>query len=372
MTMRTMSFFRRAAFTAIPPPLLLFALLSLRSPACRARAFDVRTSRPAVRRPVRGGSVGAPLAPPVDVGGARPSSSVMKSLSFLRGGQQERAAASAADGDTVASDETASLGSPSLGAQRRAYGTRDGEAPSAGGVRLDGHLDVEAGDGGPEPSSPAVAAASSPLLAAAAPGSAALRAAASFYVTQLVARPVLTKSLTAGIVFGLSDWCAQLIEGGAAAAEDDGSGGNATAGGSGGGRIEFSRVLTSSLVGLLFFGPAAHAWYAAVFKFLPSTDLFSTLQKAALGQLIFGPAFTCVFFGAGMIRARTFGPGAWLAKIRSDLPGVWASGLGFWPAVDFVSYKVVPVQWIPLFVNFCSFVWTIYLSLVSNRGEKEE
>ena len=114
---------------------------------------------------------------------------------------------------------------------------------------------------------------------------------------------------------------------------------------------------------------SSDAWYAMIFKLLPGTSLFSTLQKAALGQIIFGPAFTCVFFGAGMIQAGNFSPGAWLEKIRTDLPGVWASGLGFWPLVDFVSYKVVPVQWIPLFVNFCSFVWTIYLSLVSNRGD---
>jgi len=62
-----------------------------------------------------------------------------------------------------------------------------------------------------------------------------------------------------------------------------------------------------------------------------------------------------------MIQSGSFSLGAWVSKIRSDLPAVWASGLGFWPVVDFISYKVVPVQWIPLFVNFCSFVWNISL-----------
>ena len=168
-------------------------------------------------------------------------------------------------------------------------------------------------------------------------------------------------SLTAGIIFMASDYCAQMIERGGGGEEDE----DKTP-------LVWSRMLTNFLVGLLVFGPAANAWYSMVFKILPSTSLFSTLQKAALGQVIFGPAFTSVFFGAGMIQAGSFSVSAWVQKVSKDLPAVWASGLGFWPFVDFISYKVIPVQWIPLFVNFCSFVWTIYLSVVSNRSRGEE
>ena len=129
-------------------------------------------------------------------------------------------------------------------------------------------------------------------------------------------------------------------------------------------------LTSSSSQNLLSIPPAANAWYSMIFKILPSTSLLSTLQKAALGQIFFGPTFTIVFFGAGMIQSGTFTIKEWLLKIRNDLPGVWASGLGYWPLVDFISYKVVPVQWIPLFVNFCSFIWTIYLSLVANKGKE--
>ena len=158
----------------------------------------------------------------------------------------------------------------------------------------------------------------------------------------------------AGVIFGASDLCAQLIE----REETDDQ------------PIVLGRILTSFLVGLLFFGPAANLWYGMVFKYFPSTSLVSTLQKALLGQIFFGPTFTCVFFAAGMIQTGTFTPGAWLSKIKSDLFGIWASGLCYWPLVDFVSYKVIPVQWIPLFVNAASFIWTILLSLVSNKPKK--
>jgi len=160
----------------------------------------------------------------------------------------------------------------------------------------------------------------------------------------------------------LSDWCAQLIENGGDGKESDES--IATKN-----NIVYSRIVMTFLVGLLFFGPAANAWYSMIFKVLPSTSLISTLKKAILGQIFFGPTFTCVFFAAGMIQSGNFSLKAWLDKIRNDLPPVWLSGIGYWPIVDFISYKVVPMQWIPLFVNFASFVWTIYLSLISNKSK---
>jgi protein Mpv17 len=196
------------------------------------------------------------------------------------------------------------------------------------------------------------------------PLSSILAAFATFYTRQLSVRPILTKSLTAGIIFMASDYCAQLIERSNNGTDEDDNNNKMP--------LVWSRMVTNFLVGLLVFGPAANVWYSTIFKLLPSTSLISTLQKAALGQLIFGPAFTSVFFGAGMIQSGSFSVGGWLQKVQQDLPAVWASGLGFWPFVDFISYKIIPVQWIPLFVNFCSFVWTIYLSIVSNRGSSGE
>ena len=261
---------------------------------------------------------------------------------FLRGGQQDDHTISAEEADL--DDST-----------KANYGTHSDEESAASVEMTKQSLEV----GG---SSISEAEPSKRLLLSGAavisPLSSALQAAATFYTQQLSARPIFTKSATAAIIFGLSDWVAQLIE---RKGEDDKKE-----------PVVFSRILSAFLVGLLFFGPAANAWYEMIFKVLPSTSLVSTIQKAALGQIFFGPTFTCVFFAAGLIESGTFSLGAWFSKIKNDLPGVWASGLGYWPLVDFISYKVVPVQWIPLFVNFCSFVWTIYLSLVANRGKGEE
>jgi len=156
-----------------------------------------------------------------------------------------------------------------------------------------------------------------------------------FYTQQLDEYPIFTKSYTAGIIFALSDYLAQKVE--------NGSGQNKS--------MDKKRLLASTLVGFLYFGPAAHYWYEAVFALLPGTSLWSTLQKAILGQVIFGPSFTCIFFGVSLLQAGQFSLGAWGRKIKSDLPGAWLAGTGFWPLVDLISFSIVPMKWIPLFIN---------------------
>jgi hypothetical protein len=174
------------------------------------------------------------------------------------------------------------------------------------------------------------------------------------YASSLDARPILTKSVTAGCIFAVSDYLAQRLE----------------SSGSRERKINPTRLLTSAAVGLFYFGPAAHAWYNMIFQLLPGTSLVSTLQKAVMGQLFFGPSFTCIFFATSLMQSGNFTIANWLRKIRQDLPGAWLAGASFWPLVDLVSFSVISKEWIPLFVNMCSLVWTIYLSSIANRGSK--
>jgi len=183
---------------------------------------------------------------------------------------------------------------------------------------------------------------------------AALTSVGKCYSLQLELRPILTKSYTAGLIFGLSDFFAQKLE-----RSNDVNGASGT--------INWTRTLASTLVGLLYFGPAAHYWYEWIFKLLPATTLASTLYKAFWGQVLFGPSFTCIFFATILMQSGDFSMKNWVAKIRSDLPGAWLAGIGYWPIVDLLSFSIVPIKWIPLFINAASFIWTIYLSLVANK-----
>jgi len=48
--------------------------------------------------------------------------------------------------------------------------------------------------------------------------------------------------------------------------------------------------------GMIILGPTLHFWFNFVSKLFPGRDLFSTLKKMAMGQGIYGPAMTVIFF----------------------------------------------------------------------------
>jgi Mpv17 / PMP22 family len=229
---------------------------------------------------------------------------------------------------------------------------QDDGAAAGASVSSDSSLDSLVGDSTSDTDSVSLAGSIPPMTFI-------LSSLARFYSAQIQHAPIRTKSITAGIIFGLSDYLAQRLE--------NRSTSDSSADKKEKKSLDLTRLWTSVGVGFFYFGPAAHYWYEMIFRILPGTGLFSTLQKAALGQLVFGPSFTCIFFAASLWQAGKFTFANWGTKIRDDLPGAWVAGLGFWPLVDLISFSLVPKDYIPLFVNACSLVWTIYLSLVANR-----
>lgn len=48
--------------------------------------------------------------------------------------------------------------------------------------------------------------------------------------------------------------------------------------------------------GMVILGPSLHFWFNFVSMAFPKRDLRSTLTKMALGQTVYGPIMTVVFF----------------------------------------------------------------------------
>ena len=168
---------------------------------------------------------------------------------------------------------------------------------------------------------------------------------AGLYADALATNPVLTQSLTAAATFALSDQIAQAYDRSAPR--------------------DALRTIVSALIGLLYFGPALFHYLNFVSRLFPGTGLQSVLLKTLFGQLGFGPALSCVFFAAFLVKEDGVARGlAQLPqKIKQDLVMTWASELCFWPFVDLLCYSFVPMAWIPLGYNVANFLWTIFLSL---------
>ena len=101
------------------------------------------------------------------------------------------------------------------------------------------------------------------------------------YADSMAARPLLTKMGTSAAIFGASDASAQALERAPA--------------------LDRTRLAVTTAIGGLYFAPAAHVWYGAITKAIPANDLRAILTKALLGQLIFGPLVTCVFFASARV-----------------------------------------------------------------------
>lgn len=125
-------------------------------------------------------------------------------------------------------------------------------------------------------------------------GQSALGCVGKFYTQSLDTFPILTKSCTAGLIFGLSDLLAQKIEQKNTPVNADGKKKKNNKDVTPAASMNWTRLAASTLVGLLYFGPAAHYWYEAIFRLLPGTSMLSTLYKAFWGQILFGPSFNCV------------------------------------------------------------------------------
>jgi hypothetical protein len=101
------------------------------------------------------------------------------------------------------------------------------------------------------------------------------------YADSMAARPLLTKMGTSAAIFGASDASAQALERAPA--------------------LDRTRLAVTTAIGGFYFAPAAHVWYGAITKAIPANDLRAILTKALLGQLIFGPLVTCVFFASARV-----------------------------------------------------------------------
>lgn len=177
------------------------------------------------------------------------------------------------------------------------------------------------------------------------------------YSIVLESRPILTKSVSAGVIFALSDFLAQQLE------KRGNKEANTTTAIIIPQKIEKTRIFASTIVGFFYFGPLSHYWYEWMFYILPEITLYSNIKKAILGQLLFGPAFTFVYFASSLIQTNKFSLKNWYNKIKNDFPKVFLAELGFWPLAEVISYAYIPKQFIPLFMDFCSFLWTTYLAL---------
>ncbi|KAK1427495.1 hypothetical protein QVD17_16181 [Tagetes erecta] len=169
----------------------------------------------------------------------------------------------------------------------------------------------------------------------------------SWYLKMLDLRPIITKSISAGLIYGFADLTAQSMTSGAFSS------------------LDWIRALRVAIFGLLFLGPVQHAWFNLLGRILPKRDMSTTFKKLIVGQIFYGPTCTAVFFTYNAFLQGESGKEIAL-RLKRDLLPTLTGGLMYWPVCDFFTYKVIPVHLQPLMNSSFSFMWTIYLTYMAS------
>ncbi|KAK9044255.1 hypothetical protein V6N11_072569 [Hibiscus sabdariffa] len=168
-----------------------------------------------------------------------------------------------------------------------------------------------------------------------------------WYLGMVKSWPVLTKSVTSSAIYIAADLSSQTISKSSADPYD---------------LVRMSRMAG---YGLLVLGPSLHFWFNLMSKHFPKTDVITTFKKMAMGQLIFGPVMTVVFFS---LNARLQGESGEeiVSRLKRDLLPTMLSGVMYWPFCDFITFRFTPVHLQPLVSNSFSYLWTVYMTYMAS------
>ncbi|OWZ19625.1 hypothetical protein PHMEG_0006096 [Phytophthora megakarya] len=176
--------------------------------------------------------------------------------------------------------------------------------------------------------------------------------------------PVLTKSVTAAVLFGLGDRIAQRMEKSRTPESDADNE-----------EDEDDRALVSEstartmrmmMWGSVIFTPILHSWQNLIERAIGSHGKIVVFQKMLMDSLVFAPCINALFFtSTQMVAGKSFDQGVTFAVDR--LPQTLQANYTIWPIANMINYSYVPLQYRVLFVNCVNLVWTTVLSTISNR-----
>ncbi|CAK8573860.1 unnamed protein product [Lathyrus sativus] len=173
-----------------------------------------------------------------------------------------------------------------------------------------------------------------------------------WYLGMIKSHPILTKSVTSALIYTAADLSSQTIEWQPSKSYD------------------FIRTLRMAGYGMIILGPTLHFWFNFVSKLYPKRDLFSTLKKMIMGQTIYGPAMTVIFFSSN---AGVQGENSKeiVARLKRDLLPTLLNGVMYWPICDFITFRFIPVHLQPLVSNSFAYLWTIYMTYMAGLEKAE-
>lgn len=184
----------------------------------------------------------------------------------------------------------------------------------------------------------------------------------TWYKSMLVAKPLVTKSITSSCIMGASDVMCQKVVARATPEEERPS------------KLDSTRILHVAITGSLWSGPITHYWYIVLEKMYGAIAKAANIQDPVVGLVIRLILDSTIFSSvtiSGYFTVRSFLEGTGLKgaseKVRTrfltTLFGAWK----FWPLANAVNFWFVPMQFRVLYMNVLSLFWTGWLTYVNSK-----
>ncbi|XP_041854549.1 peroxisomal membrane protein 2 [Melanotaenia boesemani] len=172
------------------------------------------------------------------------------------------------------------------------------------------------------------------------------------YLVLLKKYPILTKSVTSGILTALGNLLSQIVE----ARKKAKSGAQVN-------EIDVAGATRYAIFGLFITGPVSHFFYQLMEIWMPTTDPFCVVKRLLLDRLIFAPGFLLLFyFVMNILEAK--GWNDFEKKMRQSYWTALKMNWKVWTPFQFINVNFVPVQFRVLFANIIALFWYAYLATV--------
>jgi peroxisomal membrane protein 2 len=190
-----------------------------------------------------------------------------------------------------------------------------------------------------------------------------------WYMAQLSVNPVLTKSVTAGVIGAVGDSLAQGLERAIESRSNGGGRGEPRS-------YDSRRGLSCLLYGLLISGPLMHLAYDFFETILPvASGAGPGSGLAAMAHVLADSVFLDSIFVATTFVVTGVMEGYNCRQLWSQLRGdyvptlkaSWVTSLGLLP-IEFVCFRYLPVSLRVMAVNFIDVVWDTVISFMAHRS----
>eukprot|EP00455_Lapot_gusevi_P049704 TRINITY_DN709_c0_g1_i3.p1 TRINITY_DN709_c0_g1~~TRINITY_DN709_c0_g1_i3.p1 ORF type:complete len:187 (-),score=2.28 TRINITY_DN709_c0_g1_i3:137-697(-) len=170
------------------------------------------------------------------------------------------------------------------------------------------------------------------------------------YWKLLETRPVLTQSVSAGLIMGAGDALEQTIE-----RSQNGH------------KFDVWRTLRMTSYGLIFVGPVVGKWFRYLERIAPAHHGFrSVFKKVLIDQVVFAPLTTVGFFAAmGAMEGKR--SHEIRAKLENSFVDTMIVNYYIWPAVQLINFYLVPLPMRVFFVNMVGLGYNAFLSKMNHQ-----